>query len=386
MPSTLLLEIDGVAVEGGDLDALVELSVEEATDEADALTVVARVEPTADGEWPSLLDALVTPRSPVVAHISRSGAGYRFDGYSAEAVWVLDAEGRSTLTVKAVDRSLDLDAEEKVAPWPGQRESAIVQAIFEANGLEAEVEKTPEAPDPDVHVVLQRATDWAFVRALARRWGYAVYLEAEPDLSGEGLLGAVGGLLGGVGGAAPGAVTGHFHPLDPLADPQGELALGHGGDAYRAQVRVELLHGQQVVARRIPPLAVKALKGSATGDDEAQGSASLAAQVTTLLAPEDVTGEVDPQETATGLARRSAFGVTLTVRIDTERTGLLVRARRPVLVRGLGTVLSGRYLVDRVRHVVTLDSHLQDVTLTRNALGVTGDEPFGAGGGLGGIF
>jgi hypothetical protein len=382
MPSKLLLEIDGTTVEGGDLDALVELRAEEATHEADALTVVARVEPDAAGEWPSLLDALVTPRTPVVAQISRGDAGYRFDGYSAEAVWELDAEGSSTLTVKAIDRSLDLDAEEKITAWPGQRESSIAQVIFESNGLDADVEKTPDAPDPDVHVLLQRDTDWAFVRALASRWGYVAYLEAEPDLSGSGLLGAIGGALGGLfgGGPAPGTVTGHFHPLDPLAEPQGELALGHGGDAYRVQVRAELLRGAEVVATRIPPLAAKPNSARATGDDEAQGSDSLAAQVTNLLAPGDAPGEVDPQAVATGLARRSAFAVTLTVQLDTERAGLLLRARRPVLVRGLGSSLSGRYLVDRVRHVVTLDSHVQDVTLTRNALKVTGDEPFAAGG------
>ncbi|MFI0445516.1 hypothetical protein [Actinomadura sp. 6N118] len=367
MPSTMLLEVDGVEITAEDLAALVELQAEEATAEADAVTVTFRADASPDGEWPSLLDPLVTPRTPLVVQLTRGDVGYRFDGYSAEAVWDIDAEGGSRLTVKAVDRSLDLDAEEKALGWPGQRDSAIAETIFGSYGLDTEVEKTPDAPEPDVHIAMQRATDWAYVRALAAKWGYAAYLEAAADL--------------GIPGAA-GTVTGHFHPIDPLADPQGEIALGFGGDAFKAQVRVDLLGGQRVVATRWPALAAAAVTADGPGDDEPQGADSLAAQVTTLLTPDDVTGEVDPQEAASALARRSAYTVTLTATLDTERIGLLLRARRPVLVRGLGSVLSGRYLVDKVRHTVTLEAHRQEVTLKRNALGVTGDEPFGATGGL----
>ena len=79
---------------------------------------------------------------------------------------------------------------------------------------------------------------------------------------------------------------------------------------------------------------------------------------------------------ATGLARESAFAVRLTTVIDTDAVGLLLRARRTVLVRGLGTTLSGRYLVSRVRHSVTTDRHVQQLSLVRNALGLKGDEPF----------
>jgi hypothetical protein len=61
---------------------------------------------------------------------------------------------------------------------------------------------------------------------------------------------------------------------------------------------------------------------------------------------------------------------------------VLFRARRTALVKGLGTALSGRYLVSKVRHVVSLAGHAQHLTLTRNALGLTGDEPFESGGGL----
>jgi hypothetical protein len=326
---------------------------------ADAVTIVAEVSCGADGEWTSMLDPLVSPRTPVVVQLTRDGTSYRFDGKSAEAAWQLHAAGPSQLTVKALDRTVDMDAEEKVVAWPGTPDSGIASAIFGSYGFTTQVDDTPAGPDPDVTVAIQRATDWAYLRDLAAKWGYAAYLECDGE-----------------------QVVGHFHALDPLADPQGELALGFGADGSAVTVRTQLVAGQRVEAARIPALSDTAQTGDAAGDDQAQGSTSLAGQTTVLLAPNDVMGEIDPQVAATGLAHASAFAVTLTADVDTDKTGLLLRAGRTVLVKGLGSRLSGRYLVQRVRHRVTLASHLQSITLVRNALGLRGDEPFGSPGSL----
>ncbi len=217
--ASLLVEIAGEAVPADELDDL-DVLVEEATAEADAATVTARLRPGDDGEWRSAIDRLAAPRTPLAIEVGLGGARYRFDGLSAEAAWSIDPERRSRLTVKALDRTLELDLEEKVVAWPGTSDSGVAQAIFSAHGLRAEVEDTPAGPDPDVHVLVQRGSDWAFLRSLAARWGYAVYLEADGE-----------------------AVVGHFHPLDPLAEPQGELALGFGGDAGRVEVQAELVAG-----------------------------------------------------------------------------------------------------------------------------------------------
>src|SRR5437764_873728 len=88
--------------------------------------------------------------------------------------YTIRAGGSSKLTVKAIDRTLELDLEEKVVAWPGTSESGIAEAIFGSYGLSTKVEDTSAGPDPDVHVLIQRATDLAFLRALATKWGYAV--------------------------------------------------------------------------------------------------------------------------------------------------------------------------------------------------------------------
>jgi hypothetical protein len=358
--TTLLVEIDGEPVDAGDLERLLDIQVEESAEEADALTLVARLEAGDDGEWTSLIEALTAPQTRVVVQVERGDVSYRFDGLSTEADWEIDAAGVSKLTVKAIDRTLELDLVEKVVAWPGTSESAIAEAIFSAYGLTSEVQATPAGPDPDVHVLIQRASDWAFLRSLAVKWGYAIYLEA-----------------------ADGRVAGHFHPLDPLADPQGELALGFGGAALRVSARVQLSAGQHVLAQRIPALSDTPQVGDSAGDDEAQGARTLAGVATVLLAPADVEGEVEPLAVAIGLARDAAFAATMSVEIDTAGAGLMLRAKRTVLVKGLGSSLSGLYLVQKVRHILGVDRHRQQLTLTRNALGLTGSEAFGSA--LGGL-
>jgi hypothetical protein len=352
--TTLRIEADARALAPDEVDELLEVRVEEATRSADAVTLTARLD-AIGGEWRSPLDPLVAPATPLVVEVSRGLAAYRFDGVVTDAQWDVDAEGGSRLIVRAVDRTAELDAEEKVVAWPGMADAAIAQAVFGSYGIAPQVEQTPAGPSPDVHVAFQRGTDWAWLRALAAKWGYEVYLESTGPV-----------------------VTGHFHPVDPLAEPQGDLALGFGGDAYRASITVQLLAGQQVTATRLPALTASAQTGEAKGDDQAQGTQSLGGRIGTLLAPTDVTGEVEPEAAARSVARRSAFGARLTARFDTETVDRLVRARRTVLLKGLGGRLSGLWLVDTVRHLITGAEHLQEVSLVRNALGAeSGGGPLG---------
>ena len=354
MPDTCLhLELDGAEVSRTDLPRVLEVQVEEAADAADGASVVARIEAGDDGNWTSVLDRLTDPETPLVLAVSHGEVHYRFDGLSTEAAWQLDAAGSSRLTVKAVDRTLELDREEKTLSWPGSSDSAIAEAIFASHGLASDVEPTPPGPDADVHVTMQRGSDLAFLRSLADKWGYAVYLEADRHV-----------------------VTGHFRQLDPLAEPQAELSLGFGGDGPAVEAGVQLTAGRRVRAARVPSLSDVATTADSAGDEAPQGARSLAGVGVMLLSPSDVDGEVEPLAAAQALARRSAFAATLTFELDTARAGVMLRARRPVLVKGLGSRLSGRYLVQRVRHTVTPERHVQQVTLVRNALGLTGDEPF----------
>jgi len=62
-----------------------------------------------------------------------------------------------------------------------------------------------------------------------------------------------------------------------------------------------------------------------------------------------------------------------------------MRAKRPILVRGVGQQFSGTYYVERVLHTIKSDgTYVQRFTLRRNALGLKGGEQFQSQANLGG--
>ena len=107
------------------------------------------------------------------------------------------------------------------------------------------------------------------------------------------------------------------------------------------------------------------------GTGHAMGTQSLGGATTVLRDGNDLPGTQTPDAAARVLAERSAFGASLSVTLAAPGMPLL-RARRTVTVRGLGSLVSGLWLVRSVRHTITQGGHVQALTLTRNALGDSG--------------
>ncbi len=354
------LTIDSSPIQGPDLAAIMDIQVEEGVNLGDALVLVAEIRPKPDGEWATPIDRLCAPAVPVTCDLRSGSFAYHFDGRSAQAEWKKEGTSAPKLTVKALDRSAELDAEEKVAGWSGVSDADIATSIFSKHGLRAQVDATVKALDADTHVVLQRGTDWAFLQSLAEKWGYSVFLESDGR-----------------------SVVGHFRLLQPNAPPQGELALGMTGSTLALDAKVDLLSGHRVIASRFPPLRRRPDRAEAVGDDQAQGKTSLGGRGLLVLDGDDVDGELTPSDAAKVLARKAAMTLELTAEYVVGPDDTPVRARRPVLVKGLGSTLSGQYDVTRVRHRIEHDRFTQKVTLQRNALGLRGDEPYGRTAGLG---
>ena len=341
------IEIGGSDVSEEVLRAGARIEVEEAIGEPDAATISVAITPTAEGEWPSIIDDLATPSAELRVTVEHDDVVYTFAGLAIGATWTIAPAGYSEVVCRALDHTVEMDRVERTVAWPGSADSAIASSIFGSYGFAADVETTPAGPDPDVCTPIQRATDWAYLRSLAGRWGYATFLEVAGD-----------------------KVTGHFRPIDPTASPSATLRFGFGDEAISGvEVEVDFDGGGAVVAARIPPLADGSVSAEATGDDQAAGDEPIAAARRTLLGPADVDGVIEPFDAATGRAREQAFGVRLTATTDPIALGPMVRARRTVEVHGLGSRLSGLYLVERVRHTVSEDHHEQRVVLVRNALG-----------------
>lgn len=348
------IEIAGNDVSADVLRAGAQIDVEEAIGEPDAASVTIAIEPTTEGDWPSAIDALAAPGAALRVRVEHDDVAYTFDGIAVGASWTIAPNGASQIVCRALDRAAEMDREERTVAWPGTADSAIASSIFGSYGFATDVETTPAGPDPDVFTPVQRATDWAFLQMLAAKRGYSVFLEVDGD-----------------------KVTGHFRAVDPLAPPSATLRFGFGDEAPTVDVEVDFDGAGAVRAARIPPLADRPVSADADGLDQLQGDEPVAAPRTTLLGPADVDGEIEPFDAATGRARDQAFGVRLTATTDPISLGPMVRARRTVEVHGLGSRLSGLYLVERVRHTLSEDHHEQHLTLLRNALGSGGGSLLG---------
>jgi len=86
------------------------------------------------------------------------------------------------------------------------------------------------------------------------------------------------------------------------------------------------------------------------------------------------TGELQAYTQA--LVDQSALAITAQGELNTVAYGAILRAKRPVSVRGAGQQFSGTYYVESVNHILTADSYKQNFTLRRNALGLSGKESF----------
>jgi len=92
------------------------------------------------------------------------------------------------------------------------------------------------------------------------------------------------------------------------------------------------------------------------------------------------TGEL--QTAAQAEVDRTSWAITAEGEVNTVAYGDVLRAKRPVLVRGAGRQFSGIYYVERVLHSFTGDGYTQQFSLRRNAAGLTGQEDYQQDGGL----
>jgi phage protein D len=359
------LLVDGNPVDPEMLAAVRQLDVEDHADLADILRLAVGIGIREDGAgWTVLDDDLFgrLRRLTVTVTVGSGQAETLLHGHVVETRAELSSQpGHSVLRVVAMDPSVLMSLEEKIRAWPDMTDADIADSVFSEYGFTAKVEATQPARQDDDAPTLQRGSDIQFLRRLAGRNGYECFVEVEP---------------------ASGAVEGHFHLPKVEATPQGVLSvnLGSATNVDRFAARFDMLG----------PVTVDASSLDAEDDDEQQ------VQVDRAALPALGKAEVGPEErprkvllSGTGLAQagelqtyaqavadESAWALTADGELDTALYGGVLRAKRPVLVRGAGQRLSGTWYVERVLHTFTADGYTQRFTLRRNALGVTGQERF----------
>ena len=82
------------------------------------------------------------------------------------------------------------------------------------------------------------------------------------------------------------------------------------------------------------------------------------------------------QTYAQAVVDRSAWAIRAEGELSTVTYGDVLRAKRPVNLRGAGRRFSGTWYVEKVLHRLSDEGYTQTFTLRRNATGVTGRERF----------
>lgn len=271
--------------------------------------------------------------------------------------------GQSVLNVVATDATVLMNLEEKIKPWPDMADSDIATAIFtdrEYNFVPV-VEPTKWTHQESVQTVIQRGTDIQFLRKLAGRNGFECYVEMNPS---------------------SGVVEGHFHPPRLEQTPQGVLSvnMGEATNVNSFNARYDMLRpttaqvtGLDIESQEDQPAKVESLALAGLGQEPVLNG-DRPRRILLSQTGLGKTGEL--QTYAQAAVDRSAWAITADGELNTVAYGGILRAKRPLNVRGAGRQFSGTYYVEKVLHTFTGDGYTQRFTLRRNALGLTELESF----------
>lgn len=256
----------------------------------------------------------------------------------------------STLDVLGADSLVLLDREDKVAVWR-QRDSDAVSAVLGSRFGNIDVETTVGDHSEDAHVLLQRESDLAFLRRMARRNGCFLWVSCDAD----------------------GAETAHFRRpvlegsaaadlVINLKEPQANLdSLDITWDVQRPTST----HAAQL------NLGSRSILGGAVGSSPqvALGGSPLSRiadgpRLAHVHAPVDDDGTLVARSEA--LLIESSFFLKATGATTAHALGSLLRVHSLVRLRGAGARHDGLWYCSSVRHAIDVAEHRMEFELIRN--------------------
>lgn len=377
---------------------VVSLTVEESTAAAGvfSLRLVSRQQD--DGSWSQVDNknlALFTPVTIQIGFVSAGGivgaledlldgaSGDRglhtvFNGYITGFRFNMGSDSRSSFVeINGMDSSVLMSLEEKIATWPNMSDSDIAQQIVAGYKISVQADATAPKHQEADYTMVQRATDLQFVRDLARRNGLEFFFETDDS----------------------GALSAYFRAPQLDAAPQPDLAA-HFGEATNLKSFSAHMSGLRPLNVKMQQMDIKANSANAAQvssmtftklGDKAVGDL-VSGPLSRLVTPKDALAQTlvlgPPTSDSTELkaiaqAVRNEAGwfINATGEVNSDAYQGVLRARRPVLVKGAGKAYSGKYYVTKVTHEIKADgSYSQIFEARRNARGVDGSEIFGGGG------
>jgi phage protein D len=281
--------------------------------------------------------------------------GYRGAMAPPRRVVVQKVTGFEVLTVEAYALSVLMHRQERTRRFESQRASDVANLLAREHGF-ADAFATIESTER-IHDVINQAaeTDAALLRRLARREGFAFYVDD----------------------------TGfHFHREDLRQAPTHTLGWRTSADVLVSSLRVEsdvMRRVGKMSVRGRDPLNRATQEGAANSDTAArttlgQGVAVIDPETGALSMEVRNASEAIRVET-TGDAQREAGSrfkeaERPTVKLSVETLGEpTLRAKTLVELRGLPPLLGGKYYVTEVRHTLDDQGYVCALKLVRDALG-----------------
>ena len=179
--TSVTITVDGQPLTASDLTLIRSVDVSEAMNAQTQVSMVVACNVDNASNWSTPLDSLITPFARFQVEINRGPDSIVVPARATSASWSLQAGGPSTLTIAGLDASADLDREEKDRSWGGMSDADIASALLLPVGA-LQVGTTPPPDGTDNFTPHQRATDWSYLRTLAARNDFDVYLSSQDGM------------------------------------------------------------------------------------------------------------------------------------------------------------------------------------------------------------
>jgi hypothetical protein len=271
-----------------------------------------------------------------------------------------DSPGASTFTVTGEDYSIIMDRIEFSMPHPAQPDVIIVGKILLQHGLIPRVIPPLQmvVPIPVKETPLQIGTDLEYIQQLARKYNYVFYVEPTDD--------------------DPGMNIAYWGPSIRVGDVQKALTVNMGAATNATSINVQnnALEPKMVVgfiqdenAQNIPipivvPIPLPPYLASRPAHIFNQPFVKK-----TLPSSDGEHNVLGAYIRAMGDVDSSKDVMSVSGEVDTLRYGNILRARRLVSLRGVGTTHDGLYYVKSVTHKIERGTYKQSFTLVREGNG-----------------
>lgn len=330
-----------------------EIRVDQAIDMVTEAQITIPIGRDESGEWPGVLEATLAPLTRVRVEVSIGEGAFvpLIEGrIVAQRFEMGGGPNESQAVIVVHDESAMMNREDKARLFEDMAPEDIAAQIFAEYGFEPRTERSGIGAPSLERVVMQRGTDFALLRRLARGANMVVHVEP---------------------GEAPGLSIGRFRRLPLTSSGLPEMVLtGAARNVNRLTLELDALSPVTARADQLDHATLAVL------------SANSAAAATAPLGEAPTGGLAQPAQIfldhpgadltvleagVQAAVDRGAWAYSGEGEVSAEAYAAVLRPYEVLSIAGAGSRLSGDYLISEVTHTLRDDGYRQAFTLRRNA-------------------